>query len=50
MDEERVIAHCEECGNEITNNDSEIYVDQDGNYFDSIECILEHYNIVKLEI
>ena len=50
MDDERVIAHCAECGNDITTNDSEIYVDQNGNYFDSVECVLEHHGITKLEI
>ena len=50
MDEERVIARCAECGNEITNNDSDVYVDKDGNYFDSAECALEYHSITKLEL
>ena len=39
---------CEECGNAIIDGD-EAYVDAEGRYFDSIECICAHYDIVKVE-
>jgi hypothetical protein len=50
MDEARVIAYCAECGSEITEEDEEAYVDEDGNYFDSVECVLEYHKIKKIEL
>ena len=47
-DDVRVVAYCEECGNVITTED-EAYIDNDGMYFDSIECVLQYHNIVKVE-
>lgn len=47
--EVRVIGYCE-CGNEITDNDCEAFVDEEGNYYCCIDCILEHYAITRLEI
>lgn len=40
--------YCEECGSEITNED-EAYVNAEGRYFDSIECLCQYYDIVKVE-
>ncbi len=50
MDRDDVIirAYCEECGSAITNED-ESYVDSEGRYFDSLDCLLEYYDIVKVE-
>ena len=45
----RVIAYCAECYSAITNEDNEAYVDSEGRYFDSVECICEYYNISKVE-
>ena len=47
-DDVKVVGYCEECGNTITNED-EAYIDNDGLYFDSIECVLEYHNICKVE-
>lgn len=54
MNEIRTFGYCEECGNEITseienNDEEEIYVDNEGRYFCSIECVLEYYGIEKIE-
>lgn len=50
MDEERLIAYCEECGNKITKEDDEAYVDEDGKYYCCVDCVLEHYGIKRLEL
>lgn len=51
MDEEvKVISYCEECGNEIIRDDEEAFVDSEGNYYCCIDCILEHFDITKVEI
>ncbi len=44
----RILGYCAECGNEIT-DETEAYVDQDGQYFDDIECVLEYYKVYKVE-
>ena len=48
--ETRILGYCEECGRAITDDDTEMYADQEGYHFCSIECALEHHNIEKLEI
>lgn len=51
MDEERrVIGICAECESEILDNIEEYYCDEDGNYFDDIECAMAHHRIHKLEV
>lgn len=50
MDEIRVFGYCEVCGNAITDEFEEYYVDSEGNVFCSSECALEHYGIAKAEI
>lgn len=47
-DDVRVVGYCEDCGVAITNDD-EAYIDDDGLYFDSIECVLSYHNIRKVE-
>lgn len=47
--EVRVLAYCAECGDEITDDIEEIYVDEDGNYFCSCECSMIYHGIHKLE-
>lgn len=47
-DDVRIFGYCEVCGNTITDND-EAYVDSEGRYFDSIECVCEYYDIAKVE-
>jgi hypothetical protein len=49
MNEDVIIrAYCETCGSAITDED-EAYVDSEGRYFDSIECLCQYYDIVKVE-
>lgn len=47
-DDVMIRAYCEECGSAITDED-EAYVDSEGRYFDSVECICQYYDIVKVE-
>jgi hypothetical protein len=47
-DDVMIVAYCEECGSAITTGD-EAYIDRDGLYFDSIECVCEYHNITKVE-
>lgn len=51
MDEDvRIIGVCAECGSEIPDNIEEYYCDEDGNYFDDVECCMAYYGIHKLEV
>ncbi len=51
MDENIVVlGHCEECQNTIDSECHEAYVDEEGQYFCSVECALEYYGITKVEI
>lgn len=47
-DDVKVVAYCEECGSAITNADK-AYIDDDGLYFDSVECVFEYHNICEVE-
>ena len=47
-DNVKVVAYCEECGSTIFDGD-EAYVDSEGRYFDSIECMCQYYDITKVE-
>lgn len=40
--------YCEECGSAILDGDV-AYVDSEGRYFHSVECICEYYDITKVE-
>ena len=44
----RILAYCAECGNAITEEDK-AYIDNDGLYFDSIECVFEYHDIREVE-
>lgn len=50
MDEIRKFGECECCGNEIDSTDNEYYVDSEGRVYCSIECVLETFEIVKIEV
>ena len=50
MDEVRVFGYCECCGNKVTDDGDEYYVNADGEVFCSIECVCEHYGITKVEV
>ena len=51
MDEEiKVIGYCAECISDITNDIEEYYCDEDGNFFDDLECAMIYHGIHKLEV
>ena len=47
--DQMAIARCEECGELIYDDSAEIYTDDEGNYFCSLECALHFYGIAKAE-
>lgn len=48
--EVRSFGYCKNCGEKITDDYKEHYTNEDGEVFCSVECILEHYYIVKVEV
>ena len=50
MDDIRVFGTCECCGSEVTSEDEEYYVDSEGRVYCSVECALEKFGIVKIEV
>lgn len=48
--EVRILAHCAECGNEITDDVKDYFCDEDGNFFCSDECAMIYHRIHRLEI
>lgn len=50
MDEIRVFGYCECCGNQVTSEDEEYYVSNDGIVFCSVECVMNHYDVEKIEV
>lgn len=50
MDEIRVFGYCACCGNKVTDEGDAYYINADGEIFCGVECCLEHYGIVKLEV
>ena len=50
MDDIRILGYCAECGNAITDDVREYYRNEDGECFCEIECLLEHYNISKVDV
>lgn len=46
----RKFGTCECCGNEITNEQAEYYVDSEGHVFCCAECCLAYYGIEKIEV
>lgn len=47
--EVRIVGYCTECDLEIMDDMEDIYVDDYGNYFCSFECIVDHFELHKLE-
>ena len=45
----RQIAQCCECEEEIFDDSPDVYIDDEGNYFCSLECALNFYGIRKSE-
>jgi hypothetical protein len=52
MDEVRTFGYCENesCGDAVTDEVKEYYVNDDGEVFCCIECVFEHYGITKVEV
>lgn len=52
MDEREVrcFGYCEHCGEPVTDDNEEYYVNDDGEVFCCIECVLEHYGVTMLEV
>ena len=52
MDEReiRLFGYCTECGDEVTDEGDEYYVNDEGEVFCCLDCLLEHFNIVKIEV
>jgi uncharacterized damage-inducible protein DinB len=50
MDEVKFYGYCENCGERITNESDEYYVNDDGEVFCCIKCVLEHCGITKIEL
>jgi hypothetical protein len=50
MDDIRIFGYCECCGNSITDEDNEYYVDAEGKIFCSVECVLDSYGLAKVEV
>lgn len=46
----RVLRICENCGDEITDEQEEYYVNDDGEAFCCIECLCGYYEVTKIEI
>ena len=49
MDETRVFGYCECCDNVVTDEDEEYYITPDGKILCNIECLCEHYGVIKVE-
>jgi len=50
MSEERIFGYCEFCGEKVTDENEEYYVNEDGEVFCSVECMMEHYGVTKVEV
>ena len=50
MDNVRVFGYCENCGEKVTDDGEEYYINDDGEVFCSMECVCEHYNVTKIEV
>jgi hypothetical protein len=50
MDDVRVFGCCECCGEKVTDESEEYYVNEDGEVFCSCECLMEYYRVTKVEV
>jgi len=48
-EEARSIARCSECEQLIYEDNEDIYMDEYGHYFCSLDCALYHHGIQKIE-
>ena len=50
MDEIRVFGYCENCGNKVTDELEEYFVNDDGEVFCDVSCLCEYYGVTKVEV
>ncbi len=50
MDEVRIFGCCAWCGEEVTDEIDEYYVNDYGEIFCNVECICEYYGLTKVEV
>ena len=50
MDDVRIFGYCEHCGDEVTDEGGEYYVNEFGEVFCCLEHALEHYGLTKIEV
>lgn len=48
-DDSKAIARCEECGELIYEDNDDVYINDDGNYFCSLRCALNYYSLRKID-
>ena len=48
-DDSNAIARCEECGELIYEDNDDVYIDDDGNYFCGLRCALSYYSLRKID-
>ena len=49
MDEIRPVARCENCGEIIYDNNKNVYINDDGEYFCELSCVFEFYGVYLSE-
>ena len=49
-EEVRVIGYCAQCGEDITDDTEDVFVDSEGNYFDSVDCLITYFDVTRLEV
>ena len=52
MDEREIrnFGYCKNCDDEVTDEGTEYYITEDGELFCCLDCLLEHFGIVKIEV
>ena len=52
MDEQdvRIFGYCKNCGDPVTDEGEEYFVNDDGEVFDCLECVLEYHSITRIEV
>jgi hypothetical protein len=46
----RVFGYCAHCGEPVTDEGEDYFVNEDGEVFCCIECVCEHCRVVKIEL
>jgi hypothetical protein len=48
--EVRILGYCPICGEAVTDEDEDIYVNKEGHYFNSLDCMMEFYEVERVEV